>query len=333
MTPDLARLRASTLRTFYDGAAYRDVLKRDSGLLPTREVEFRVTSADDTGDGLTMEGYAAVFDRDTEIDSWEGSFTESLRRGAFRNTLRGGGKVMLQYDHGRHPLIGSIPIGAIRDLFEDEQGLFVRARLTDNWLIQPIRDAIRDGGVHGMSFRFEPIRDEWRDGNGKVIKDPSELQRLLWDAGDRGPLHRTLVEVRLMELGPVAWPAYAETSVGVRSAATDSVMAALQDPQVREEVARALLIDPPVDRTGPEPGETPEAPSAPTEDTPDPAPAETDDPAAPPVENEPPADPTPDAPPVENEHPSVPSDDPPARDLELQAQLARVREAMGVSIL
>jgi HK97 family phage prohead protease len=308
----------------------------DTARLPVREVPFRVTATepDAAGDGLTMEGYAAVYDTDTQIDSWEGTFTERLRRGVFRNSLRGGKRPMLQYDHGRHPLIGSIPIGAIRDLYEDDQGLFVRARLTDNWLIQPIRDAIRDGGVTGMSFRFEPLRDEWRDGTGKVIKDQAELSRLLSDPGDRGPLERTLIEVRLLELGPVAWPAYTETSVGVRSAATDAVMAALDDPVVRAEVARALLLDPPRDRhRAPDPDET-DTP----EDPPDPAPAEPDAPAAPLVENEPPAPSAPDASPVESEPPSVPSDDSPdpapaARDLQMQAQLVAVREAMAVSIL
>src|SRR5690606_40944217 len=95
--------------------------------------------------------------------------------------------------------------------------LFVEARLTDNWLIQPIRDAISDGAVDGMSFRFDVVRDEWRDINGKLIKDDGELLALLYDPGERGPLQRTLIEVRVAELGPVVFPAYQETSVGVRA--------------------------------------------------------------------------------------------------------------------
>jgi HK97 family phage prohead protease len=300
----------------------------DLDRLPTRSVPFTVTNTeDDDGDGLTMEGYAAVFDTDTEINSWEGQFTERLRRGVFRNSIRGGRRPMLQYDHGNHPLIGSIPIGVIRDLYEDEQGLFVRARLTDNWLIQPIRDAIAQGGVTGMSFRFEPIREEWRDGSGKVIKDPRELERLLFNPGERGPLTRTLVEVRLLELGPVAWPAYTETKVGVRSEQTRAVLTALQDPGVRAEVARALLVDPPTD-------ETPEdSPDDPVED-------ETGDPeSAPPAESEPPADedaPPSDAPPAESEPPSAPEDDTgeprSAAEQQLWDRLSEVRSLAELSI-
>lgn len=185
-----------------------------------RSVPFEVTRAEDdeSGDGLTMEGYAAVFDTPTRINSWEGVFDEQLRKGAFRKTLRERTPV-LQFDHGRHPLIGSIPLGVLNEGREDDNGLFVSARLTDNWLIEPIRDAIRDGAVDGMSFRFEVVREEWRDVNGKLIKDDSELIQLLYRPDDRGPLQRTLIEVRVPELGPVVFPAYKETTVDVRSQA------------------------------------------------------------------------------------------------------------------
>src|SRR5687768_9764878 len=105
----------------------------------------------DGGDGLTFEGLAAVFGEETVIDSWEGRFVETVRKGAFRKAIRERTPVM-QFDHGRHPLIGSIPIGRIEDLRETDEGLAVRARLSDNWLIEPVRDAVRDRTVNGMSF-------------------------------------------------------------------------------------------------------------------------------------------------------------------------------------
>jgi len=161
-----------------------------------RSVDFDLLRAED-GDGLTMEGYAAVFDTPTRIDSWEGQFDEVIQRGAFKKTLRERTPV-LQFDHGQHPLIGSIPLGTIQSAREDAQGLYVKARLTDNWLVQPVRDAIRDGAVNGMSFRFSVVKDSWTE------------------RGKQPPL-RTLLEVKAPELGPVVFPAYRETSVGVRS--------------------------------------------------------------------------------------------------------------------
>lgn len=179
-----------------------------------RSMSFRAEPSDD---GLTLEGYAAVFNTETTIDSWEGKFREQIAPGAFKRTL-GQRTPVLQFDHGQHPLIGSLPIGVIRSIREDGHGLKVRAKLSDNWLVEPVRDAIRDGGITGMSFRFRVIDDEWSDQRATV------------------PL-RTIREIELYEVGPVVWPAYEATSVGVRSR---EALDALNDPEVRAEIARLL---------------------------------------------------------------------------------------------
>lgn len=169
-----------------------------------------------SSDGLTLVGYAAVFGSRTLIDSWEGRFYEEIRRGAFAKTIRETTPV-LQFDHGGHPLIGSIPLGAIRKLSEDAHGLHVEARLSDNWLMEPIRDAIRDGAVNGMSFRFRPIKDEW-DESGDI------------------PV-RTLIEVAMPELGPVVFPAYDATEVGVRDLDLTNLLAARMESRLRAEAS------------------------------------------------------------------------------------------------
>lgn len=212
--------------------ATRPILERQAAFTFTRD-------ANGTGgDGLTLDGYAAVYDTPTLIDSWEGTFLEQIKRGAFAKTIRENTPV-LQFDHGRHPLIGSIPIGTIKSLREDDHGLAVNARMSNNWLTEPIREAITEQSIKGMSFRFEVIKDEWRDTNGKLISNFEELQKLLWDAGDRGPLQRTLKEVKLRELGPVVWPAYQETEVSLRSRQVLDALAS--SPTIRAEVARLML--------------------------------------------------------------------------------------------
>lgn len=158
-----------------------------------RHVDFR---AADTGDGQTLEGYAAVFNVWTDIRDSMGTYKERIAPGAFKRSL-GQRTPVLQFDHGTHPLIGSLPLGSLSVLREDRNGLYVKARLSDNWLIQPVRDAITEKAITGMSFRFRVIDDEWgTDGSGET---------------------RTLKEVELLELGPVVFPAYEQTSVAVRS--------------------------------------------------------------------------------------------------------------------
>jgi HK97 family phage prohead protease len=207
-----------------------------------RSVPFDLVRADgEEGDGLTIEGYGAVFNAVTLIDSWEGTFEETIAPGAFRKSLRER-RPKMQFDHGRHPMLGSLPLGRWDVAEEDYHGLHVVGRLSDNWLVQPFRDAIRDEGVEGMSFRFSVVREEWRDAAGKVIRDSAELAELLYNPGDRGMLRRTLKEVKVPEVGPVTWPAYEATSVGVRSQVITIDLGRLTEPDTRAELARAVFL-------------------------------------------------------------------------------------------
>lgn len=156
--------------------------------------------ADSEGDGFTLEGYGAVFESPTRIDSWEGKFDEVIARGAFSKTIKER-RPVLQFDHGRDAATGSVPIGAIEEIREDDRGLFVRARLHDNARVEPIRQAIASGAIDGMSFRFRVTREEWDESKDVPV--------------------RTIREVELFEVGPVVFPAYAATSVGVRSLLAD----------------------------------------------------------------------------------------------------------------
>lgn len=211
--------------------------------LCTRSVEFESTqpAEGEESDGRTLEGYGAVFDMPTRINSWEGDFEERISPGAFSKTLSER-KPIMQYDHGRDARTGSVPIGAIQELREDPQGLYVKARLFDNPIVEPIRQAIEGGAISGMSFKFNVKRDEWRDGAGQLLR-PEELGRLLHNAGDRGPLQRNIKEVQLFEVGPVATPAYAGTSVGVRSLTDDEREALVEEYRKTMDVEDEAVTD------------------------------------------------------------------------------------------
>lgn len=193
--------------------------KKDTKAEEFRSVPFEMRSAEQTGDGLTLTGYAAVFNRSTFIDNYEGRFEERIKKGAFARTINARTPV-LQFEHGRHPLLGSMPLGTITKLREDDHGLYVEARLADNWLIEPVRDAIASGAIDGMSFRFNVMKESWDDSGEMPV--------------------RTLEEVRLLELGPVVFPAYDSTSVGVRSADLAPLLN-LPDAD-RAAIARTLIV-------------------------------------------------------------------------------------------
>lgn len=202
-----------------------------------RAVPFEITR-DSSGDGLTLEGYAAVFNETVRIwDPFDGEYDERFKRGAFKRTIANR-TPYLMLQHGRHPLMGPLPIGSIAELAEDSRGLHVRANLHDNWLVEPVRDAVASGSLSGMSIMFEPVQDE-RD-----------------ESADLPLITRT--EVKLLELGPVVFPAYESTEVGVRS---------LADINDLRRVLTTKDVDEETPATSDEPASTPDTGSAGTSDT------------------------------------------------------------------
>lgn len=229
-----------------------------------REATFeRAATEADPGDGLTFEGYGAVFNSPTRIDSWEGFFDEQIAPGAFKKSVREK-TPKFQFDHGRHQMIGSIPIGKITEIREDETGLYVKARLSDNWLVEPIRDAIAEGSVDGMSFRMNIVREEWRDIAGKIVK-PEDVPMLLWSESERGPLLRTIKEIKVSEVGPVVWPAYEDTKASVRSKGVID-LGRLDEPEQRKLLARAVFELDAADNSGDESERSDEEPQDTTDD-------------------------------------------------------------------
>lgn len=220
-----------------------------------REAPFTlVRSGDDDrdrNDGLTLDGFGAVFNRMTVIDSWEGRFRELIAPGAMKRSFRET-PPKIQFDHGRHPLIGSIPIAALERAAEEthpelapDGGARIIGRVFDNWLMQPVRDAIAAEAINGMSFRFSVVREAWAYADGRPIRSDRELANELertWreDVPDDDLPIRTLKELKVPEMGPVVWPAYADTSVGMRSQVID--LSRLHEPEQRKLLARAVLL-------------------------------------------------------------------------------------------
>jgi HK97 family phage prohead protease len=239
------------LRTILHGQPVR------SGL--SRTVNERVQHDDSNGDGLSISGHWTVFNSITEIKSWEGSYLEQVLPGATKKTLRDSIPKM-QFDHGHHPLLGSLPLGRWTEAKETDRGSWSAGRMADNWLIQPFADAIRADEVNGMSFRFTIKKEKWFNARGEEIKDERELfEKLFWGEGDADefPLRRDLVEVGVSEAGPVVWPAYQDTDVSARSADGSRIVIDLAAVGERALAGRAVaLLDAEMaraDRRGPTP--------------------------------------------------------------------------------
>lgn len=157
------------------------------------------------GGAKVAKGYAALFDNETDIG---GYFREKIAPGAFSETLKTSDvRALVDHDTGR--VIGRSAAGTLR-LAEDEKGLAVEIDLPDTSDGRDLAVQLERGDISGMSFGFRVTHDEW-DETGDVIV-------------------RTIHEVELFEVSAVAFPAYDNTEIALRS--LDRVRAAREGAKV-----------------------------------------------------------------------------------------------------
>lgn len=138
-----------------------------------------------------------------------GMFQEKFAQGAFRN-LDGDIRALWQHDSSR--VLGRTTNGTLT-ITEDKRG--AKFEIIPDPEISWHQDAMRSiqrGDVTEMSFMFRCTKD-------------------MWDVSDPAMAIRTVLEADLYEVSPVTFPAYPQTSVGVRSAQEvfDSYKASLPD--------------------------------------------------------------------------------------------------------
>jgi Escherichia/Staphylococcus phage prohead protease len=152
----------------------------------TRAVEIRAEN-----DARSIGGYAALFNSETMIGDW---YKESIERGAFANTLDSDVRALIDHDSGR--VIGRTTATTLR-LSEDATGLAVEIDLPDTGDGRDLATSIERGDISGMSFGFVVTKE-------------------IWDETGDMPV-RTILEVELHEVSVVAFPAYDDTSIALRS--------------------------------------------------------------------------------------------------------------------
>lgn len=174
------------------------------------------------------------FDTWYEIDDYfEGRFLERTTRGAFAKTIKDNGAAAfrVQFDHGYDPFIGSKVLGIPESVTEETDAATGVVPLLDTSYNRDLLPGLKRG-AYGSSFRFRVIKDEWNDEPERSNHNPD------------GVPERTIKEVRLMEFGPVTWPANPDASAGMRSLTT-TFMEKLRDQNpdyVRRFMERVEMV-------------------------------------------------------------------------------------------
>jgi HK97 family phage prohead protease len=159
-------------------------LKLETRMFDAGDFEVR-----EDGDGMHLEGYAALFNSRSEN---LGGFTETIAPGAFNASLKSRNNIFLLWNHDSGAPLASTRAGSLM-LTEDDKGLRISATLANTSVGRDVRELVATKVVSGFSFGFSlPTRggDSWND-NGT---------------------ERVLKSVRLHEVSLTPFPAYTQTN-------------------------------------------------------------------------------------------------------------------------
>ena len=141
-----------------------------------------------------LRGHAAVFD---SLSEDLGGFREKIAPGAFADAIQTDDVRALR-NPDPNILLGRNRSKTLR-LAEDSRGLAIEIDLPETQAARDLSVLIQRGDLTQMSFGFS-VRPGGQD----------------WAKDDNGTAIRTLKKVRLFDVSPVTFPAYAATDVAVR---------------------------------------------------------------------------------------------------------------------
>jgi len=152
----------------------------------TGEVEARAK-----GSNIYVEGYAAVFEKRSGN---LGGFVERVKPSAFTKTLREA-DVRALWNHDPQFVLGRSGAGTL-ELSVDNNGLYYRSLLPNTSYAKDLAVLLERRDVRESSFTFFKVQDEW-------------------GLTEEGYAQRDLIEVGLIDVAPVTFPAYPDATSGV----------------------------------------------------------------------------------------------------------------------
>ena len=170
----------------------------DRKIRQTRSLQTELkTRAEPDSQDMYIEGYFAVFNRQTEL--WPGAY-EEVAPGAFDETL--GNDIRALINHDTTLVLGRNKAGTL-ELKADSYGLWGRVKINPNDTdAVNLYERVKRGDVDQCSFGFNILKEEtdWRED---------------------GSVKWTIQEVDLHEVSICTFPAYEETGVQARKAEVD----------------------------------------------------------------------------------------------------------------
>ena len=161
-------------------------------------------------------GYAAKYN---SLSGDLGGFREIIMPGAFDRAIRDGHDVRALWNHNSDLVLGRTKSGTLR-LSTDAEGLKIDNDMPDTQAARDALVSIERGDVDQMSFAFRTLSDNWRTEGGEAVRE--------------------LLDVELLDISPVAYPAYEQTQVSARALdkAKETIMV---KPSIREALDKGVF--------------------------------------------------------------------------------------------
>ena len=158
---------------------YKDAEKRTMGTIEVREAE---------GDEMVLEGYAAVFNSETDL----GAFREVIKPGAFDDVMNNDVRALINHDPNL--VLGRTTNGTLK-LEQDERGLKYRVELGKQQYAKDFYESVKRGDISQSSFAFTIDKQSWNE--ERTVRSVDKVRQLL-------------------DVSPVTYPAYSAATVQAR---------------------------------------------------------------------------------------------------------------------
>ncbi len=167
-----------------DNNQHKDAEKRTMGTIEVRESD---------GDEMTLEGYAAVFNSETDL----GAFREVIRPGAFDDVMDNDVRALINHDPNL--ILGRTSNGTL-ELSTDQRGLKYKVKLGDQQYARDFYESVKRGDISQSSFAFTIDKQSWNE--ERTVRSVDKVRQLL-------------------DVSPVTYPAYAAATVQARDQQLD----------------------------------------------------------------------------------------------------------------
>jgi HK97 family phage prohead protease/HK97 family phage major capsid protein len=184
---------------------YKDAEKRTMGTIEVRDAE---------GDEMILEGYAAVFNSETDL----GHFREVIRPGAFDDVMTNDVRALINHDPNL--VLGRTKNGTL-ELSQDERGLKYRVKLGGQQYAKDFYESVKRGDISQSSFAFTIDKQSWNE--ERTVRSVDKVRQLL-------------------DVSPVTYPAYAAATVQARDLQPEVEQAAAEPMPENDTIQETTTI-------------------------------------------------------------------------------------------